>query len=392
MSQRRPTPVHPRVLMALGYYDPQLHRGIIRYAREAGWVLDTSMAHYGLVPHHWHGDGIVTILIPERTDLIEYVRRQRVPTVALYGDVPEMRLPRIVLDDLRIGRMAAEHLLERGFAHLAFYKFSNSLAVQFRQQGFQEAVGEAGRDYHLLDWHGAWQADGSLHWFRWLKRQLTRLPLPVGIMVQSDHRATFLMSACEAVGLAVPEQVAVVGVDNDEQACELAAVPISSVECNRESMAYQGARLLDELLHKRQSGRPLVTIAPKDVVVRKSSDIFAVEDPAVARALAFIREHYQESIGVDDVIRASHASRCGLYRAFERELRRSIGDEIDRQRVEHAKRLLAGGTEKLYRIAHTSGFGGAEHFARVFRRVAGMSPSEYRRSKTAKTLYSESCD
>jgi LacI family transcriptional regulator len=375
--------------MALGYYDPQLHRGITRYAREAGWILDTSMAHYGTIPEHWRGDGIVAILIPERADISRYVKQQRVPTVALYADVPEMNVPRVVLDDVKIGRMAAEHFLERGFTNVAFFKFSNAQAVQDRERGFRLAVEELHRDYCLIDWHRAYQAHPGLNWFAWLKRQLAKLPLPIGIMVQSDHRATYLISACEAVGLAVPDQVAIVGVDNDEQSCELAVVPISSVDCDREAMAYEGARLLDNLMHKRRPIQPTITIPPKGVVVRRSSDIFAVKDPAVARAMAFIRERYLEPIGVDDVIRASRASRCGLYRAFERELGRSVGDEIDRQRVEHAKRLLAQSSEKLYRIARSSGFSGAEHFTRVFQRTAGMTPSQYRREKRGQSQADE---
>ncbi len=391
MPTRNSLPSHPRVLMALGYYDLQLHRGIIRYAREAEWVLDTSMAHYSLVPDHWRGDGIITILLPERADLLAYIKRQRVPVVALYADVPRIRVPRVVLDDVAIGRLAAEHLLERGFVHLAFFKFSGTCAVQGRELGFRQAVEKAGRDYRLIDWHAATQTGRGVNWFDWLKRQLLKLPLPVGIMVQSDHRATHLISACEAAGLGVPHQVAIVGVDNDEQACELAAVPISSVDCDRERMAYEGARLLDDLMHNRPAPSQPITIAPTRVVVRRSSDIFAVADPCVARALAFIREHYREPIGIDDVVKASRASRCGLYRLFSRELKRSIGEEIDRQRVEQAKHLLVSSTQKLYRVAHGCGFSGAEHLTRVFQRVTGMSPSQYRHKQCPAPPRDEPC-
>jgi LacI family transcriptional regulator len=198
-------------------------------------------------------------------------------------------------------------------------------------------------------------------------------------MAQSDHRATYLLGACEAAGLAVPEQVALIGVDNDEQACEFASIPLSSVDCNRELMAYEGARLLAKLLDGARAPRQPITIPPRGVVVRHSSDIYAVADQATARALQFIREHFRESIGVEDVIRASRASRCGLYRAFRKYVGRSVGEEIDRQRVEHAKKLLRETREKLYAVARLSGFSGAEHFTRTFRRVTGAPPSVYRR-------------
>ena len=347
-----------RVLMALGYYDSQTHRGIVRYAREAGWVLDTSMTHYGVVPTHWSGDGLITILMPERADVTRFVRRQKVPVVALSGDVRQVKIARMVADDLQIGRLAAEHLMERGFTDLGFYKFTGADRVQGREEGFRLAVQRAGRRYHLLDWHAASQQKPSRNWFEWIKRQLRTLPSPIGIMAQSDLRAAYLISACEAVDLAVPEQVAVIGVDNDEHACELASVPISSVDYTREMVAYEGAKLLDRLMRGERTPRKPIKIAPRGVVVRRSSDIFAVTHKAVARALHFIREHYREPISVDDVIAASQASRCGLYRAFQKHVGRSVGQEIDRQRVEHAKTLLRQSREKLYRIAHRSGLSG----------------------------------
>lgn len=375
-----------RVLMALGYYDLQLHRGITRFAQEAGWVLDTSMAHYGVMPTHWRGDGIITILIPERQDLTRHVCRQKIPVVALYADADRVRVPRVLLDDVRIGQLAAEHLLERGFTNLGFYKFTNYKAVQAREEGFRQTVVAAGRSYHLVDWHAASKQKPNRNWFDWIKRQLLTLPLPMGVMAQSDHRAAYLISACEAVGLAIPEEVAVIGVDNDEQACEFAAVPISSVDCNRELLAYEGARLLDNLMSGAHDPSSPMTIAPRGVVVRRSSDVFAVPHRAVARALQFIREHCREAIGVDHVIEASRTSRCGLYRAFQKHVGRSVGEEIDRQRVEYAKKLLSDTRDKLHRIAHSSGFSGPEHFTRVFRRVSGEPPSAYRN----RTLHDQS--
>ncbi len=365
--------------MALGYYDHQLHRGIVRYAREAGWILDTSMAHYGLLPDHWQGDGIITLLLSHRNDIIQYTQRSPVPVVSLTADVETLSIPRVLLDNMRIGQLAAEHLMDRGFENLGFYKFSDIHDVQGREKGFRQTVESAGRKYFPLDWHAASQQQPSRKWFDWLKRQLKRLPLPMGILAQSDNRASLLISACEAVGIAVPEQIAVIGVDNDEYACEFAPVPLSSVDSNREALAYEGAFLLGKLM---EGGRPPaepIVVAPKGIVIRKSSDILAIEHKAVARALGFIWEHFLEPISVDDVIEASRMSRCGLYRAFEKHVGRSIGDELARKRVERAKRLLVETDAKLHRIASQSGFSGGEHFSRAFTRLVGTTPSAYRR-------------
>jgi LacI family transcriptional regulator len=155
-------------------------------------------------------------------------------------------------------------------------------------------------------------------------------------------------------------------------------------------MAYEGARLLDRLMSRGRPPKRPITVPPRAVVVRHSSDIYAVADLATARALQFIREHFREPIGVEDVIRASHTSRCGLYRAFHKHVGRSVGEEIDRQRVEHAKVLLRETRQKLYAIARLSGFSGAEHFTRTFRRATGEPPSAYRRDgRSAESIRGE---
>lgn len=367
--------------MALGYYDHQLHRGVARYAREAGWILDASMAHYGVIPDHWQGDGILTLLLPHRQDIVRYLKRQAVPVVSLTADLEHLPIPRVHLDNIRIGQLGAEHLLDRGFEKLAFYKCSHIRDVQGREEGFRTAVQAAGRDYLLLDWHAAARRQPRRNWFEWLKSQLRELPLPVGLMAQSDNRAAHVLSACEALGIAIPEQLAVIGVDNDQYACEFAAVPISSVDSDREALAYEGASLLGRLMAGSRAPRQPIVVKPQGVAVRKSTDILAIEHRAVARALSFIWEHCLERIGVEDVVQMSFMSRCGLYRAFEKHVGRSIGEEIARKRVEHAQKRLSDSDDKLHRIASQCGFSGGEHFSRAFSRLVGMPPSAYRRSK-----------
>jgi LacI family transcriptional regulator len=378
MPRRSNLPHRPRVLMALGYYDYQLHHGIVRFARQAGWILDTSMAHYGVIPVHWQGDGIITLIIPNRTDVLRYLRAQRVPIVALSTDVPGLGVPRVQLDNRLIGAMAAEHLIDRGFQDLAFYKFSNIDDVRGREDGFRQAVERAGRRYHAIDWHAASRRRSAQKWFEWLKRRLGELPQPLGVMAQSDNRAAHVLSACEALEIDVPEQVAVVGVDNNQHACEFASVPISSVDSNRETLAYEGAALLDRLIQGQPVESEPLVVPPKGLVVRQSSDILAVNHKGVARALSFIWQRFAEPIDVDDVVTASRLSRCGLYRAFEKHVGRTVGEELARKRVEHAKRLLAEGDAKLHQVALASGFSGGEHFSRAFTRLTGTTPSAFR--------------
>jgi LacI family transcriptional regulator len=377
-SRQTRSSARPRVLMALGYYDQQLHRGIVRYARQAHWILDTSMAHYGVIPEHWQGDGIITLLLPSRQDIVDYVRRQNVSIVSLTTDIDGIRVPRVRLDNQTIGRMAAQHLLDRGFKNLAFFKFSDIRDVVEREEGFRKAVRRAGGTYTRFDWNTAFDAHSQQNTFEWMKACLCELVLPVGVMAQSDNRAALLVNACEAIGVSIPEQVAIIGVDNDEYACEFASVPISSVDSNREMLAYEGAALLGRLMNGARPPRRPTTVTPKGVVVRKSSDILAIDHKAVAKALSFIWENFQADINVDDVIQNSHMSRCGMYRAFEKHVGRSIGEELIRKRIEHAKKLLMESGDKLHRVAYESGFSGGEHFSRAFTRVVGITPSEFR--------------
>jgi LacI family transcriptional regulator len=378
MTVENVRPTRRRVLMALSYGNHQMHRGIARFAREAGWILETSMSHYGVIPDYWEGDGILTVVLESRPDVTRYLRRQRVPIVAMSADVPELRIPRVLFDNHRIGQLGAEHLLERGFENLAFYRFSDTVDVLEREEGFCRTVEAAGGKCRLLNWQVAQRRRARRRWFQWLQEQLRGLPLPVGIMAQSDNRAFQLISACEAAGLAVPEQVAVVGVDNDEYACEFASVPTSSVDSNREYLAYEAAALLDRLIGGDKAPAEPMVIAPRGMVVRRSSDMLAIDHSAVTRALSFIWKHFAEPIDTADVVAVSRMSRCGVYRAFEKHVGRSIGDEITRKRLEHAKELLAQSCEKLHRVARASGFGSGEHFSRVFTRVVGMTPSAYR--------------
>lgn len=378
-KQRSATKKQPkRVLMAFSYYDHQMHLGVVRCARQAGWVLDTTMAHYGMVPGHWQGDGVLTFLLPERRDLIAFVQKRRVPIVALNTDVMKPVTAAVALDNSEIGRIGAEHLLSRGIKNFAFFKFVDINDVRGREEAFQANVLDAGGSYFPLDWHAASRNDPRLRWFDWLKQQLRKLPKPLGVMAQSDNRACYIVSACEAAGLTIPEQVAVVGVDNDVHACELASVPITSVDSGRENLAFQGAALLDRLMRGEQPPTKPILVPPAGIVVRRSTDVLAIEHAEVGKALRFLWENFRRRIGVDDVVAVTAMSRCGLYVAFEKYVGRTIREELVRKRIECAKMLLVTSSEKIHHIGQLSGFRGGEQFCRVFSRAVGTSPARFR--------------
>ena len=363
----------------LGYYEHRMHLGVARYARQANWILDTTMAHYGRPPDSHQCDGVLALVLPDRQEPARTLRKLRVPVVDLIADVPRIATARVLLDNKAIGRMAAEHLLQRGFRNLAFCKCTDYTDVLGREAGFAAAVGEAGLPCHRLDWYAAARSHPRLELIKWLARQLSKLPKPLGVVAQSDHRAVKIINACEMAGLAVPDQVAVVGVDNDEYACEFAPVPITSVDSNREEYAFRGAQLLDRLMQGQSPPAKPILVPPRGLVVRRSSDILAVEHPEVAKALSFIWRHFGDPIGVEDVVTVTAMSRCSLYHAFETYLGRTMRDEIERKRVEHARKLLSTTTDKVSHIARQSGFASGEQFCRAFARVTGATPREFRK-------------
>lgn len=381
LSRRRfEPPRQQRVLLMLGYYEHRMHLGVARYARQANWVLDTTMAHYGRLPDCSRCDGVLALVLPDRRELARTLRKLRVPIVDLAADVAEIAAARVLLDNAAIGRMAAEHLLARGFRNLAFCKCTDYTDVREREKGFAAALAAAGLDYHRLDWFTAAKRRPSPDLITWLAQRLRELPKPLGVLAQSDHRAVKILNACEQAGLAVPEQVAVVGVDNDEYTCEFAPAPITSVDSNREEYAYRGAQLLDRLMHGEPPPREPLRVPPRALVVRRSSDILAIEHAEAAKALSFIWGHFREQIGVDDVVAATATSRCSLYRAFESCLGRTIRAEIESKRIEAARKLLATTDDKVSHIARQCGFGSGEQFCRAFVRALGVAPREFRQA------------
>ena len=375
-------PMRKRVLLALGYFNPDLYSGIIRYAHDANWVLNTSMIHYGRLPAGWVGDGMLTFLIRERQDLIQFTKRFANPVVDFSWDVPKADVSHVIPDNAEAGRLAAEHLLERGYRNLAFFQATGSYNIRIREAGFRAAALNAGANYVHWDFPAA-QKRGEKNWTRFLETMLTTAPRPLGILAQSDNRAVQLLGVCEDLGLRVPQDLAIVGIDNNEAACELASVPITSVDIDWETLGFRGAKLLDDMLHGRRE--PLTSplqIKPKSVITRGSSDTYAVDNPDVSAALSYIWANFRQPISVDDIVDETNVSRCVLYQLFRHYIGRSIAAEINRKRVEAAEVLLTETRKKIRLVAEESGFSSTVHLIRVFGKKNACTPTEFRVANT----------
>ena len=322
-------------------------------------------------------------------DLAEALIETGKPIVNVSGVLPDLSFPRVGVDHVAVGRLAATHLLERGFRHFGFVGYPDHAFSVGRESGFRTTLEAAGcrlisyhqRDPEHRDPTGLWEWDDGL------RRWLAGLPRPVGILASHDPQGVELSEACRQAGLRVPEEVALVGVDNDDLLCELARPALSSVALPAERIGFEAARLLDQLLTRpraRSVGQPLL-LAPLGVVTRRSSDVLAIDDPEVAAAVRFIREHAYEPIQVKDVLGEVPVSRRTLERRVRAALGYGIWEEIRRAHMERGRALLAETEMPMSEVAKHAGFSDARQLSVVFRQETGLTPTDYRRQFRARS-------
>ncbi|HVR35470.1 MAG TPA: DNA-binding transcriptional regulator [Methylomirabilota bacterium] len=372
-----------RVLIALGWYDYRLHRGIEKYAQEQGWYLSANLARERVIPWGWEGDGILAWL-GAGDDLAKFVQQARLPTVDFSFRRPELKFPRVLEDHADAARLVAEHFLSRGFRHFLFYSENDNWSYEERGRGFLRVLRDADHDADWLRWHQSpvyrkdrkqWRAKRD-----WLASRLKDSPKPLAVFAANDEQALDVLEACERALLAVPEQVAIVGAENNLLAPDAMHTPISSVDTNLETLGYRGAELLDGLMRGKQASERPLRIPAAGLVARKSSDLLAVNHPGVARSLRFIWEHSHEPISVKDLVGVAAMSRRGLHKAFQEQLGRPPGQELHRVRIERARKLLAESDHKLEVVAGMCGYQSANSFCVAFKQSTGMSPKQYRDS------------
>jgi LacI family transcriptional regulator len=371
-----------KVLVVLGWHDPHVLRGIGRYALEAGWHLDSRGLFTNRVPLGWQGDGMLAS-DSDRVDVRRFVQRQtkRQPTVLFGVNNPGLQAPCVSVDNETAGRMAAEHLLYRGYDHLVWFSFFNSNVAAARRNGFVDAIAVAGRHCTLCEMD---IGDGNAWtWTRrrqWILRQLRKIKKPCGLFATDDQLAAEVIEVCLDAGWRVPGDVAVVGAGNIELACCTSPVPISSVEMCDEEAAYQAATLLDQLIDDGKPPMSPILIQPQGVVARKSSDFLAISDPSLQKAIRFLEENYALPLTMEDIATAAGISRRTLYYLFATHLIHSPAGHLLDVRMKRAKQLLLETDGKLSRIAVDCGLGSSRNMNRCFWRLEGLSPRAWQQA------------
>ncbi|HSY16843.1 MAG TPA: DNA-binding transcriptional regulator [Candidatus Acidoferrales bacterium] len=370
-----------RVLLVLGWYDYRLHRGIEKYAQEHGWRLSEDLAREKVIPWGWEGDGILAWL-GAGDDLADFVFHAQKPTVDFSFRRPQLKFTRVLEDTTGAAQLVADHFISRGFRNFIFYSDAENWVYNERGNAFLKILKEAGREGGWLSWHKspAYRVDRKA-WQRkreWLAAELKRLPKPVAIFAASDGLALEVLETCEAGGIAVPEEVAIVGAGNSLLAVDAMHTPISSVDTNLEALGYRGAEELDKLMRRKKAPASPIRVPPARLIVRKSSDLVAVNHPGIARSLRYMWDHCHEPIGVDDLAQAAAMSRRAFHEAFVTHIGRSPGAELQHIRIEHAKRLLTESEEKIEAVAEKCGYQSLNSFWVAFRHATRMTPKKYR--------------
>jgi LacI family transcriptional regulator len=284
----------------------------------------------------------------------------------------------VVTDSEQIGKLAAEYFLKRGFKHYAYCGFGRLPWSQKRLQSYTATLLE--NDISTVyEYHADPEVKTSGVTERWkISEWLKQLPCPLCVFACNDDRAISILEACKIADLSVPEQVAVLGVDNDELICNLSTPSLSSIELDFEQSGFSAAQHLNELIEQKASHK-IIHVSPLEVIEKHSTDILAIDDKDVVAALIYIRNHFSEPIQVLDVINATCLSRRELEKRFKRILKSTIKEEIDRLRIDLIRKKLLNSTQSISQIASGLQFSDPEHFSRYFKNLTGQSPQEFRR-------------
>jgi LacI family transcriptional regulator len=381
-----------RIALLMGQdigYTRDVLRGVQTYGRgQPGWIFRDGPPDLRILAplREWKPDGIIAHLFDQ--EFANSLIKLRVPLVNTTSTLKSLKVPLVEVDHAQIGQLAAQYFLNRGFRHFGYFGSSWTGFSKDREAAFCRSLAEHG--YRVASCYAEYMPRPPIaeSWKgvdvkvrAWLKA----LPKPVAIFSSNDVPARELAEMCRELELHIPEQVALLGVDNDDLECHLCTPLLSSIELASDRVGYEAAKMLQCLMERRPAMRRL-SIPPLRVVTRQSTDTLAIQDTDMAAALAFIRRRAHEEIDVEAILHTVPLSRRGLERKFRDQLGRTVLEEIRRVRLELAKELLTETNLAMPIIAARCGFSGARRLATVFRQIVGITPTAYRAQSTVEGL------
>lgn len=381
----------PKVLLLIESsraYGRGLLAGIADYIQtHEPWFV--SLGEYGLCDdvspwlEQWNGDGIITRIDNDRS--INLVKSLDKPTVLLRKISPHLKIPGVLLDNTAAAQMGFEHLFERGFRHFAFCGFNGADYSDERCAAFTQSIAKYNLPCHVFKENFK---DGFSRTVEFeqtgmtdqiaLARWINSLPKPIGLMACNDTRGRQVLEACRVAGAKVPDDVAVIGVDNDEVLCKLSDPPLSSVVPDAERAGYEAASLLAGMMAGEKPTGLTHYIKPRAIIGRRSTETLAIKDRSIAGALGYIRDHACENILIDDIRRTAALPRSTFQRRFTSIVGRSAKEEILRVRLNCIKELLTSTNLSVETIAAKTGFNRPEYLTRIFKKKTGLTTSQFR--------------
>ena len=353
--------------------------GIVDWAGQHAWRL-LNLGHFGFeMPPGVRPDGMLLHLGPEQHALARRLAKRCKTVVQVDRFFVEIDAPRVVSDLRMIGHLAVEHFLQRGFRTFVCLKYAES-GKGWAYESFAEHLAELDLPCHVVVLRSIkeWGAASFRRALAQFGKQIADLSPPLALFAANDLTAVRATHMCRALGLSIPEHVAVLGVHNEALRCQCATVALSSIDTDRHRLGHEAAALLERLMAGQAPPDGPVLVPPSGVVARLSTDILAVDDTDVARALRFMWDNFHRRLSVGDIAAAMGVSRRKLERRFRKHLRRGINEELTRKRLERCCELLTTTSEPVAHIAGRIGFRSGEYLHTVFARTFGMTPRQYR--------------
>lgn len=358
----------------------EILRGISDYAHRIDrWQLFHAARglHDGIPKwmEGWSGDGIIARVQDRKT--AEALLRFGVPVVDVLGVAEGCGLPLVHVDDRAIAAEVAEHFAGRDFKNFGFYGIAGENWSERRRDGFRDCC-SAPASFHPFE-TGRGEGDGSADSRAKLCEWLRGLPKPIALMVCSDQRGLAVVEACREEGIAVPERVAIVSVDNDALLCSLSTPQLSSVRAGHRRVGFESARLLDELMSGAELPKEAIHVPPTGVVARRSSDVVAINDVAVANGIHYIHENLATAVTNESVARSAGVSRTAFQLRFREAIGVTVREYLVNQRLRRARNLIENTEMSLAEIAERSGFRHQEYMGSVFKDRLGVTPGSLRK-------------
>ncbi len=373
----------PRVAVMLDLasaYGRSEAMGVAQYvASHHPWRVELSVANTSTRNiQQLDADGLILPVVTERQR--DAVLKLGIPTVSIAGNLQDTGFPVVTVDHEAVGRMAAEFFLQRGFECMAFCGISDRYYSPRRGRGFQLTLENAGIQCFMHENRAQTVRRNRPNGQKPdLAQWLLSLPKPCGMFVCDDLQAVELLEAARRVGVRVPEDLAVLSVDNDELSCNLSDPPLSSIDHGTQQIGYQAGNLLDRMLRGETVPLEPVVVPPTAIVLRRSTDTYPNSDTHINLALAFMQRNITRRVQVDEIVEASGVSRRVLENAFRKVIHRSILDEYHRLQTEAITHLLRNTTLPLKQIARQMGFSSVYYFSAFFKRAIGVPPGQYRK-------------